>query len=1021
MDKKIRNLKSFIVLILLFALLILTACSSFWGNDKEISTASDKNETTITFTGKINLSGNIPAELIETKNKTDRAALPQPIDISSGSNFEYYVTADVQGGESLTAIVDRDDRTFELNLCYGKWTIETGIRRISDEKKILNDIFQTTIAAETPVFSHSFFLTPVDGGDGTINLEMQVPSSIENLIVKIIQKPENSTLTFEEPIATTENTITILKDNVPSGSYVFELNFYDSNYLAFSTVQTVNVLTGLETSKWVSGGTSELLSTGAFVLTDELITVWRSKRSAYYVDSINGNDSNSGSPADPLKTLRKAVSYINDMEYTHIIYVERSFSQEVSEPIEIQKNLTIGVYGSDATKTPVLCRAENSTAESLIYITGSAQVTLTGLTLNGTEDSGIKIANTAKLILNSGRISGCQTGIDNYGSLEINGGTVTECTTGINIDADSNVNVSGGSVLGSTVNLKLPIGKKIAITKQIKEGTQISVTLDGQIKKIKNSGINNAVFTSGYGAYNPTVPPYTYFRNDSGYILSYGTGATAEAEIALSGENFFNSFSDVTVSFAIDKKSINPDTFNNGSGNVVDNTITVTPKVLIKNHSITTQISDLEQLESIDENLSWDLGLYYRGVKLANPDSEDGFYHTNKLIPYGASYKDRYDVHVQMTFLGVKHDAEFVVMGSNTRSISDAADFINVWNDLIQTGETLDVKIELQGDLDFSDPSLVKPFLDRFEGTFDGNGHRIILNKMENESTPAYTRYLGICSVNAGIIQNVIVERYGNTAVDLNQGNAKTQNGIYDGCGPICQTNQGIIRNCWNKVSFKPSNEDDGGYFQRMGGLVMYNEGTIENCLNTAELLGQFNRPDWANWYGFLGGIAGQNGSGGRPGIIKNCVNYGTVKMKTTYKASRSINGAVGAIVGYQENSSSIIENCFFRNQCVMGSLNEGDEPDARNWVTYGGSMPSGCNAGSFIGNGYFDATIENPSLNIADYYQGVSHDDTFRKANLLTALNDYVAEKNAIDPTANLKSWKAATIDEIFYPAVLE
>lgn len=201
----------------------------------------------------------------------------------------------------------------------------------------------------------------------------------------------------------------------------------------------------------------------------------------------------------------------------------------------------------------------------------------------------------------------------------------------------------------------------------------------------------------------------------------------------------------------------------------------------------------------------------------------------------------------------------------------------------------------------------------------------------------------------------------------------------------------------------------------------MYNEGTIENCLNTAELRGKFNRSSWANWYGFLGGIAGQNGNAERPGIIKNCVNYGTVEMQTTYKASRSINGAVGAIVGYQENSSSIIENCFFRNQCVMGSLNEGEEPNARNWVTYGGSMPSGCNAGSFKGNGYFDATIENPSLNIADYYQGVSHDDTFRKANLLTALNDYVAEKNAIDPTANLKSWKAATIDETFYPAVLE
>ncbi len=1020
MDKKIRNTKFFLILFSSFIVLTLSSCSNFWENDKASSNTVE-SKTTFTFTGKIELSGNIPVELLENKNPKSRAALPQPIEISSGSDFEYYVTAEMQNGETLIAEVDPDERTFELNLCYGKWTIETGIRRISDEEPILNDIFQTNISVENPIFAHSFFLSPVYGGDGSIKLDMQVPASIENLVVKIIQKPANSTLTFDEPLTKSEDTITILKDAVPSGTYVLELNFYDSDYIAFSTVQTINVLTGLETSKWVSGATSELLSTGNFVLTDELISVWRSKRTAYYVDSVNGNDNFSGSPADPFQTLRKAVSYVNDMDYAHIIYVERNFTQEIDEPIEIQKDLTIGIYGIDTTKTPVLSRAANSTAEELLNVTGNTQLTLAGLALSGTDDIGIKVANTAKLIMNSGKISDCQTGIDNYGTLEINGGTVTECTTGINIDSSSSINVSGGSVLGSTVNLKLPIGKKITIDKKIKDGTQVSVTLDGDIKKITNNNTNNSVFTSGYGAKNPTEPPYTYFKSDNGYVLSYGIGSTTEAEIALSGEKFLNSFSDVTVSFEIDKKNINPEKFNNGTGDVTGNTITVTPKVRIKNHKITTQISDIEQLKSIDEDLSWELGLYYRGAKLLNPNSDDGFYHTNKLIPYGAIYKDRYDVHVQMTFLGVKHDAEFVVMGSNTRYISDAADFINEWNDLIQTGETLDVKIELQEDLDFSNPSLVKPFLDRFEGTFDGNGHRIILNKMENESTPAYTRYLGICSVNAGIIQNVIVERYGNTAVDLNQGNAKTQNGIYDGCGPICQTNRGIIRNCWNKVSFKPSGESDGGYFQRMGGLVMYNEGTIENCLNTAELRGKFNRSSWANWYGFLGGIAGQNGNAERPGIIKNCVNYGTVEMQTTYKASRSINGAVGAIVGYQENSSSIIENCFFRNQCVMGSLNEGEEPNARNWVTYGGSMPSGCNAGSFKGNGYFDATIENPSLNIADYYQGVSHDDTFRKANLLTALNDYVAEKNAIDPTANLKSWKAATIDETFYPAVLE
>ena len=1012
MDKKIRNTKFFLILFSSFILLTLSSCSNFWENDKASSNPVE-SKTTFTFTGKIELSGNIPVELLENKNPKSRAALPQPIDISSGSDFEYYVTAEMQNGETLISEVDPDERTFELNLCYGKWTIETGIRRISDEEPILNDIFQTNISVENPIFAHSFFLTPVYGGDGTIKLDMQVPASIENLVVKIIQKPANSTLSFDEPLTKSEDTITIVKNDVPSGTYVFELNFYDSDYIAFSTVQTINVLTGLETSKWVSGATSELLSTGNFVLTDELISVWRSKRTAYYVDSVNGNDSNSGSPADPLKTLRKAVSYVNDMDYAHIICVERNFSQEISEPIEIQRNLTINIYGSDTTKTPVLSRAAESTAEELLNVTGTAQLTLAGLSLNGTEDCGIKIADTAKLILNSGTISECGTGIDNYGALEVNGGTVTECTTGINIDTNSSINISGGNILGSNVNLKLPIGKKITIDKQIKEGTQVSVTLDGDIKKINNSGINNTIFTSGYGIKNPTIPPYTYFKSDAGYVLSYGTGSTTEAEIALSGEKFFNAISDVTVSFEVDKKHINPDSFKNGTGDVTGNTVTVTPKVLIKNHSTTTQISDIDELKLIDENLSWELGLYYRGVKLPAPAtvSADGFYHTNKLIPYGAAYKDRYDFHVQMTFLGIKHDAEFVIMGSNTRSIGSEAELISTLSDLQSSGDTLDVKIVLTKDLDFSDSSLSKPYLDRFDGTFDGNGHTIILNKIDNESTAAWTRYLGICSTNFGIIQNVIIEHTG-ADIQLNQGSARTEQGIYDGCGPICQTNYGIIRNCWNKVSFKPSTSDTG-YFQRMGGLVMYNLGTIENCLNTADLYGNFNKNYWAGWYGFLGGIAGQNGNGGTPGIIKNCVNYGIISMRTEYKSSSSINGAPGAIIGYQENSKSIVQNCYFVKDCVRGNTDSYGTATVQNWLTYGGSMNSGFNAGSFIANGYFEMTNSNPSLTS---FSG----DALRKSNLLTALNDYVDEKNANDPSANLKKWKSVTIDGKYY-VVLE
>ena len=291
-----------------------------------------------------------------------------------------------------------------------------------------------------------------------------------------------------------------------------------------------------------------------------------------------------------------------------------------------------------------------------------------------------------------------------------------------------------------------------------------------------------------------------------------------------------------------------------------------------------------------------------------------------------------------------------------------------------------------------------------FKGVFDGNGHTITINNSFDNSYTWGNNMKNVntlvCYRNEGIIQNVIVKGTCTNNIDV---------GEHVDAGGLCYCNAGgIIRNCWNDMSF------DLKILHQTGGICAINEGLIENCINTGTIKAAFNGPfDWEGMWGFAGGICGENITSDpgvhANGVIKNCVNYGAVEIQTKYNQEdgtdgAGINGAGGAICAINGQKSSkqgatypTIEYCYWLENCVKTGS---DISTATNYMVYNDSR---VRFGTATGCGYF-ANAANGALTAGSAedcgsVQTLSGDVLA----LLNKLNEYVTNSN----NGNLKQWK--------------
>ena len=693
-----------------------------------------------------------------------------------------------------------------------------------------------------------------------------------------------------------------------------------------------------------------------------------------------------------------------------------------------------GLYGAgifnEGTLTLTTARIfsnDNADRGAGIFNSGNATLNSVTVSTNHCYESGSGIYNEGTLTLNDTNITsnnsdGPGGGIYTCGILNLNSGKISgnkSSSHGAGICIDNSVaavNITGGIVKDNTLsggttksNLYLPENKKLNISDALKDNSEIWISLGWTPEKIN---ADTAIFTTGYGEKNSEKNPSTVFHSDDNYyVIPLTASSVVEAGIALSGKNFENVFRSYKMTFAI-HNGFNK--FMPNDTTAANRTIQIDPKVMINSQEIT---------ETVRDSIEWKLALYYRGGLVGEENSNV------MVIPDTAGYTGRYDLHVYAKYLGLHKDAEFVINGYNTIISVSSIEELRTQFDSITNGTstiTRDTCINLTQDLDLSNeiyyPISAKLGTERilntdtdFEGVFDGNGHTLKFGTVMSED------FVAVCFRNKGTIQNLIIEKEQPIHIkeDTNDPVSiypEIKGDKFHSFGGFCHYNDGIIRNCWNKVNIA-----EGTEYGSVGGICCANYGVIENCINTGniELMHWFQNYAWGGRYGHAGGISGVNGANG---TIRNCVNYGQVWMNVYYDTSSDMNGLAGAIVGCQEHGTSKIENCYWLYECVRSDYSTEQvtaSSQKRNWITV---IPqhyplNNVQAGTFISNGTF-ATKDNGALtnslsSINGQAQTLDHG-----TDLVTALNHYV---NMVDPNHSyLKEWESG-VGKYGYAAVLK
>ena len=208
--------------------------------------------------------------------------------------------------------------------------------------------------------------------------------------------------------------------------------------------------------------------------------------------------------------------------------------------------------------------------------------------------------------------------------------------------------------------------------------------------------------------------------------------------------------------------------------------------------------------------------------------------------------------------------------------INSVADW-NTFVSAVENGNTFNGKVVLlNADITVTDRNkIVGTYLDRFSGTFDGNGHTLTFN--------VYNQYVLGCApflyVHNATIMNLHIAGYFRTVYMQSAGLVK------------CASGNTTIKNCWSSINIESSVSGDGSH----GGFVAYtdNENStnlkIINCLFDGYFTGASTNS--------CGGFVGWNND---KVTLTNCVFKGSSNLATGDNAT------------FSRGSNVTIENCYY-------------------------------------------------------------------------------------------------------------
>lgn len=346
--------KQIFLILTVFSFLFASCSNLFESLDNSDSRITDRNGTIkyVTITGSVQLDGAFPQEILtQVQDDTSRhagsasrTAFPSKPAVTA---FDLYITAkntadSTEKYEAMVSKVDNDG-TYTIGIPVAdtikNYTIEIVAKEAGTSKEILkgeSDSFN--ISTDEPVVRKNIKLHAIsDSGQGQIQLEIDVSGTDINLGVMLTEQILDGQLQeISSSAAVEDGKITLLHNVIPnSGSYAAKFKFYKDALELYSFTQTVNVYSGLKTSKWVKNGAEPYLDdsgsstvckiTPALIRDYELTNIYIDSSKQTTNSSAANYTSASGTFLNPLTTFEAAVLKIQNSTKDYTIHVKGSF------------------------------------------------------------------------------------------------------------------------------------------------------------------------------------------------------------------------------------------------------------------------------------------------------------------------------------------------------------------------------------------------------------------------------------------------------------------------------------------------------------------------------------------------------------------------------------------------------------------------------------------------------------------------------------------------------------------------
>lgn len=462
----------------------------------------------VSLTGRISTNGALPGQVAENLSSDPaRSAVP------SISATSFFIQA-VSGGETINGTVSNNG-TYSISLALGRtYTITAELKDgtttlMSDEWP---DVMPTRANAGN--LTHDFLLKPVGTANGFVELRITISNSNVKKI-KISCSDTNFGSTIEENITGTTYTFSKSKvidaetgavsGGISPSIYEVTFSFYNNDgVLLYSSTQSVTVLSGQTTNKWISGGGSAepINSSGTFNVTSALIKEFA--RTQIYVGTTSvgtASDSGTGSPYAPFDKVQKAIALIESAgtstsDYNIWINGEINGTNLVPNTITTAKARSITIQGISGNTTDSLKLLNEGT---VLTVNSAVPVTIKNLKITGGNNAsgnggGIYMGSGTKVTLGTGSLVGDVIETTNmaaasnstYGNIAKNGGGIYNDGGTLILGNGSYIshNFAGGTTLdsgeagGIFVNggsLEIKEGASVRLNKCVSRGGGISL------------------------------------------------------------------------------------------------------------------------------------------------------------------------------------------------------------------------------------------------------------------------------------------------------------------------------------------------------------------------------------------------------------------------------------------------------------------------------------------------------------------------------------------------------------------